>query len=396
MKLGEHEMKSNQSVADEIRKYMNYIYLILFAGITMWYYLYSTVLEYKYPYALYLGLRYALMAYVLVSIALVVWQKQYSTVLEPVFMVLILVSAGVVTYVVKDNAVFDFALLLVGAKNVPWKRIAYVYLCIAVVIQGIAYYASTTGIIADITMQADRGVRHSLGIIYPTDMAAHMLFIMLVYAALREKKLTFVEITMMGVVSYWVYGKTFARNDFICAMVMCLLLLVVKVLGLCNIQLSKYKALKAGSILMLVAVVGCMMAVTFYDPANAVYQKLDAVFSNRISLSYQGLAQYGITAFGAVVEENQAVLGYNFFLDNSFIRIAIKYGWVFLSLITYIYYLCFNKAVDCKKDAMIVALLIMLLFGISEHHLIDIAFCPLWFMLFSSMKTERRTGRGRN
>lgn len=28
MKLGEHEMKSNQSVADEIRKYMNYIYLI--------------------------------------------------------------------------------------------------------------------------------------------------------------------------------------------------------------------------------------------------------------------------------------------------------------------------------------------------------------------------------
>ena len=380
MKLGEHEMKSNQSVADEIRKYMNYIYLILFAGITMWYYLYSTVLEYKYPYALYLGLRYALMAYVLVSIALVVWQKQYSTVLEPVFMVLIL----------------DFALLLVGAKNVPWKRIAYVYLCIAVVIQGIAYYASTTGIIADITMQADRGVRHSMGIIYPTDMAAHVLFIMLVYAALREKKLTFVEITMMGVVSYWVYGKTFARNDFICAMVMCLLLLVVKVLGLCNIQLSKYKALKAGSILMLVAVVGCMMAVTFYDPANAVYQKLDAVFSNRISLSYQGLAQYGITAFGSVVEENQAVLGYNFFLDNSFIRIAIKYGWVFLSVITYIYYLCFNKAVDCKKDAMIVALLIMLLFGISEHHLIDIAFCPLWFMLFSSMKTEGRTGRGRN
>ena len=195
-------MKSNQSMADQINKYMSYIYLILFAGITMWYYLYSTVLEYKYPYALYLGLRYALMAYVLVSIALVVWQKQYSTVLEPVFMVLILVSAGIVTYVAKDYGVFDFALLLVGAKNVSWKRIAYVYLCIAVVIQGVAYYASTTGIIADITLQADRGIRHSLGINYPTDMAAHVLFIMLVYAALREKKLTFVEITMMGVVSY--------------------------------------------------------------------------------------------------------------------------------------------------------------------------------------------------
>lgn len=389
-------MKSNQSVADEIRKYMSYIYLVLFAGLTIRYYLFTTVLEFNYPNALYLGLRYALIAYVLISIVFAVWQKQYGTVLEPVFMVLILVSAGVVTYVVKDNAVFDFALLLVGAKNVPWKRIAYVYLCVAVVIQGIAYYAATTGIIADIALQSDRGVRHSLGINYPTDMAAHMLFIMLVYAALREKKLTFFEITLMGVVSYWVYGKTFARNDFICAMVMCLLLFVVKVLGLCNIQLSKYKALKAGSILMLLFVVGCVMAVTFYDPVSTVYQKLDAVFSNRISLGYQGLAQYGITAFGSFVEENQATLGYYFFLDNSFIRIAIKYGWVFLSVITYIFYLCFNKAVDCKKDAMIVALLIMLLFGISEHHLIDIAFCPLWFMLFSSMKTEGRTGRGRN
>lgn len=389
-------MKSNQSVADEIRKYMSYIYLVLFAGLTIRYYLFTTVLEFNYPNALYLGLRYVLIAYVLISIVFAVWQKQYGTVLEPVFMVLILVSAGVVTYVVKDNAVIDFALLLVGAKNVPWKRIAYVYLCVAVVIQGIAYYAATTGIIADIALQSDRGVRHSLGINYPTDMAAHMLFIMLVYAAMREKKLTFVEITLMGVVSYWVYTKTFARNDFICAMVMCLLLLVVKVLGLCNIQLSKYKALKAGSILMLVAVVGCVMAVTFYDPSSALYQKLDTIFSQRFSLGYQGLAQYGITAFGSFVEENQATLGYYFFLDNSFIRIAIKYGWVFLSVITYIFYLCFNKAVDCRKDVMIVALLIMLLFGISEHHLIDIAFCPLWFMLFSSMKTEGRTGRGRN
>ena len=116
-------MKDNELMADQIRKYMSYIYLVLFVGITIRYYLFTTVLEFNYPNVLYLGLRYVLMAYVLISIVLMVWQKQYSTVLEPVFMVLILVSAGIVTYVVKDNAVFDFALLLVGAKNVPWKRI---------------------------------------------------------------------------------------------------------------------------------------------------------------------------------------------------------------------------------------------------------------------------------
>ena len=200
----------------------------------------------------------------------------------------------------------------------------------------------------------------------------------------------------MGVVSFWVYNKTFARNDFICAIVMCVLLYIVKIFRLCKVRLSKLKGIRAGAVLMLLFVAGCILAVTFYNPDSAVYQNLDTVFSRRISLGYQGLAQYGITAFGSFVEENQATLGYYFFLDNSFIRIAIKYGWVFLSLITYIYYLCFNKAVDCKKDAMIVALFVMLLFGISEHHLIDIAFCPIWFMLFSSMKTQKKTERGQN
>lgn len=56
---------------------------------------------------------------------------------------------------------------------------------------------------------------------------------------------------------------------------------------------------------MLVAVVGCVMAVTFYDPSSALYQKLDTIFSQRFSLGYQGLAQYGITAFGSFVEENR-------------------------------------------------------------------------------------------
>lgn len=389
-------MQIDKSMAGKIDKYMQYIYLVLFAGITIRYYLFTTVLEFNYPNELYLGLRYMLMAYVLIKIAFLVWQKQYDTVLEPVFMCLILISAGIVTYVVKDNSIFDFALLLTGAKNVSWKKIAYVYLCVAVVIQGIAYYAATTGIIADITYQTDRGVRHSLGINYPTDMAAHMLFIMLVYAAFRESKLTFTEITLMGIVSYWVYGKTIARNDFICSMIMCVMLYTVKILSLCKVKISKYKIVKAGSVFMLLSVVVCILTVTFYDPSNAVYQKLDAAFSNRISLSYQGLAQYGITAFGSFVEENQATLGYYFFLDNSFIRIAIKCGWLFLSVITYIYYLCFNKAVDYKKDCMIVALVVMLVFGISEHHLIDIAFCPIWFMLFAGMRTEKSIERGRS
>ena len=115
-------MKSNQSIANQICKYMQYIYLILFAGITIRYYLYSTVLEYNYPNALYLGLRYALMAYVLISIAFAVWQKQYVTVLEPVFLGLILGLHGVADHAFVSFSVFGWLLIgILGLVLLIWR-----------------------------------------------------------------------------------------------------------------------------------------------------------------------------------------------------------------------------------------------------------------------------------
>ena len=390
-----NELKSNVLDWFKELKFMQYIYLVIFTGIVMKYYLQSTTFEYEFSNVLYSVLRYALIGYIVANAVIVIVRKEYDSWLELVIMVMIIACSAAVAYTIHYDGLLDFALLLVGAKNIHWKKIAYMYLCVAVIIQILAYYASSIGIIADITLDVGKGVRHSLGINYPTDAASHFLFIMLVYATLREHKLTFIEIALMGIVSYWVYTKTLGRSNFICAIIMCGLLLLVKILYIFNIQLSRYKLLKVGGILMFLMVVGCIIGVTFYEPSSAIYQKLDGWLTGRIALSYKGLAQYGITAFGSVVEENHAVLGYYFFLDNSFIRIAISYGWVFLSLITYLYVLCFSKAVEYKKDIMIVALLVMLLAGIMEHHLVDIAYNPIWLMLFSCLGFEGVKGKGR-
>ncbi len=391
-------MNNSKSVIHQCQKYMQYIYLILFTGIVLKYYLLTTMLENSYTYDIYLILKWTLLAYVIVNTILVIITKQYESWFEIALMVALVVCGAVVSYTIGDVEVFDITLLIVGAKNVPWKKIAYCYLCVAIVVQLVVYYGVKTGVIANITYESDnRGLRQSYGIIYPTDFAAHILFIMLVYTALRERKLTFAEISVMAVLSYWVFQRTNARNDFICSIVLCVLLLIVKLLRVFKIQLSKYKILKIGGIAMFVLVIVCILAATFYDPSNATYQKLDGIFSSRISLSYQGLEQYGIQPFGSYVLEDKTLLGYYFFLDSSFIRIAIRYGWVFLSLITFVYMLCFEKAVDCRKDYIIVALLVMMLFGITEHHMIEIAYCPIWYMLFSKMKPNKLIGKeGKN
>ena len=65
---------------------------------------------------------------------------------------------------------------------------------------------------------------------------------------------------------------------------------------------------------MFLITVICIIGVTFYDPSNDVWNKFDTLLSGRISLSYQGLAEYGIQPFGTIVLEDQSVLGYTFFL----------------------------------------------------------------------------------
>lgn len=386
-------MKDLKTAILKTEDWLQYIYLFLFTGIVLKYYLNTTLLENSYSYDFYRVVKWTLVVFVVVNLILAAIKRQFDSWLEIVFIVALIACAAVVSYTIGEDEVLDIVLLIAGAKNVSWKKIAYCYLCVAVVVQLVAFYTAHTGIVPDMTYETDRGIRQSFGIIYPTDFAAHVLFIFMVYVTLRESRLTFAEIALMFVAGYAIYHRTYARNDFICIVILCLLLAVIKLLRVMGIQLSKHQWLKYFGIIMLVVAIFCIIAVTFYDPSSELYQKLDNIFSNRISLSYQGLAQYGIQPFGSVVIENNTILGYNFFLDSSFIRIAIRYGWVFLSLITFVYMLCFERAVENYKDYTVIVLIVMLVFGFTEHHMLEVAYCPVWYMLFSRIKPDKLAGR---
>ncbi len=389
-------MNSTKKVIGYISNYMQYAYLFLFTAILIKYYFLTTMLENSYTYSAYKIFKWILLGYVVLNMIITIINKGYDSWLDIVVSLLLLGCAFKVSYTIGEDEVFDIAMLIVGAKNVPWRKIAYCYLCVAVIIQLVTFYGVHIGMVSDMTYITERGVRKSFGSIYPTDFEAHILFMMFVYISLRGKRLTFVEIVLMELLGYATYQQTGARNDFICITALCLLLCIVRLFRIFNIQLSKYKLIKVGSIIMFIAVLVCIIGVAFYDPASDVWNKLDSLLSGRIALSYQGLAEYGIQPFGSIVLEDQAILGYAFFLDSSFVRIAIRYGWIFLALITYLYFSCYIKMADYRKDYMIVVLIVMMIFGVTEHHLIEIAYCPIWYMLFAKMKPDTLLERRRS
>ena len=147
---------------------MQYAYLFLFTAILIKYYLLTTMLENSYTYSAYKVIKWILFLYVILNIIITIINKGYESWFDIILSVLLLLCAFVVSRNIGEDEVFDIAMLIVGAKNVPWKKIAYCYLCVAVIIQVIAFYGVYTGMVPDIIGESQRGIRRSFGSIYPT------------------------------------------------------------------------------------------------------------------------------------------------------------------------------------------------------------------------------------
>ena len=282
-------------------------------------------------------------------------------------------------------------LLLVGASNVYWKDMAYVYVCIGLITLSLAFICVNNGMAADFIYTIDKGGRHSYGIVYPTDFAAHCLFIMMAYVYLRNEKLKFFEISIMFVVSVVVYKKTYARNDFVCMLLLCLLLLIVLILRKFNYNICDFRILRVIAFLFTFLSVFCTLFIILYNNDSAFFVKLNSVLSNRLSLSYRAMDEYGITLFGTFIQENSTILGYYFFVDCSYIRIAIKYGCVFFSFLGCIFYGIIHNLIELKEDLLIVVFIVIAVTGVVEHHIIEIAYGAFfWFIIYAKIALDAK------
>ena len=152
------------------------------------------------------------------------------------------------------------------------------------------------------------------------------------------------------------------------------------------------------SLLIIVLFIACIVATALYDSTNPFWMKLDGVFSQRLSVGKIGYERYGVKLFGNIVNEyglgfgSNVASGYYFFLDSSYVRVLIKYGVVFAGVLSGLFIWVFRKARRCRMDYIIVVLIVFLVAAISEHHLFDLVYNPVWLLAFSKIKDDKETG----
>lgn len=370
------------------------LYLLAFSCYVIFFYLQSTTFTMNVP-----GVLYSIVRGVLLFTALTRIVLFRNEIKAPVAVALAAFTGLGIFYFVSrgDFMVLDAALITAGALNVSFKRIGVLYVFISTFISLLALVCSQTGIIPDYTFSTNYGeeerIRHSLGIIYPTDCFAHIFYLVTTYFLIRWKRITYPEIIGAGVLFGVVYYFTSARADMIGAALILVLVLILKLTGFKKITLPD-KLKKVFSIAFMPLCAAVILVVTsLYDPLNAYLNRLDAMMSYRLSLGKTGLELYGYKLLGATNfaengNANGGVRNYSYiFYDSAYIKYLFKYGIVMLLVLFLVYALIGLRLNASKMFYAMVFIGVITLSFIIEHHMLELSYNITLLVLTADIST---------
>lgn len=287
-----------------------------------------------------------------------------------------------------------WTLVVIGAKDVPLKKILQTYLIVSFSIVLLAFSASLLNVIENLQYESDtlRGVRNSFGILYTTDFASHIFSLMLVFFYLMREKLKAVHYIVGLVIAVLVFEFCNARLDVGC---MLILIFVFAILNGKRKSISlkkKYGRSGKGLIFFIlsmpIATVFITAVTLISNTDNPFWSAVDGLLSGRLSLARRGLEEYGPSLFGQTVNMvgwggSTKTLGEGeyFFVDSSYLYILLRYGIIFLLIVLGIYVKCCKKY---KNDSFfLTAVALVSLNCMISHHLIELAYNPFALALLA-------------
>lgn len=290
---------------------------------------------------------------------------------------------------------WDLAVLIVGAMGIRYDKILKIYCACGLVIFGLAVIGAFTGCVRDLVYS---GPRHSFGIVYPTDFAAHVVFMALaVWVLFRRMPHQIVAVAMCGF-TYILYHYSRARCGSI---VMGLSVIAVLYVGLTERWGPKNRIIRGFSNLIdwsLVVWMPLCSAVMIrlsmkYTSEDTNLLAVNQWISSRLSLAHNAITEYGIKIFGTAFEmvgggsDTVTRSGYNY-IDSSYCLILLQYGVAVLLIICILNMWTASRAVKAKNRRMLAALALISIHSMIEHHLLELAYNPFLLLAFADMSFE--------
>lgn len=303
---------------------------------------------------------------------------------------LIMISSG------EKMPLFWF-LILIASKGIEFDRILKVAMIVTAIMIVITFISCILGTSINLryTRLLDddtRVIRNSFGFFYPTDFAARIFFFLLgVFYLIRNKAKSWVFI--LGIIpAILVYKFSVAKLDSGCMALMSLLFFGVSAYenfgGEIRQKYAVNKRLPAITWFSMPIMASIMVKLTllFEEDDLTFIKDFDKLLSHRLNLGYRALKEYGFTWFGQHIEmvgyggSTKMPDGYNY-VDCSYLYCYLKYGFIFISLLIFIYvYACY---INRNNKYFIVAVALVALNAMVAHHLAEPGYVLFMLMAMS-------------
>ena len=301
----------------------------------------------------------------------------------------------------KEFSLFSMGIFVLGARNVDFKRIIKIYFYVGMLLLAFVVISAMGGLIRNLVYRRDMTniVRQSFGIAYPTDFAAHVLYLILAYAYLKFGKIKWYDYAVFLAAAVFLVKFSDARLSAY-AIILSIPVLWIGQRAQTDHLLSRFIASFYWTVPILSAYL-VIIASYFFTPSNKILTKVNNASSGRLFLGHKAISEYGFSMFGKQIIEhgwggaNGLKMSQNapanyFFVDSSFLRMTILYGIIMAIIIllamTKISWESFQKG----SFALASIFVIVSVSAMVEQRLLDLAYDPFLIALLANVYTQHK------
>ncbi|MEO5288745.1 hypothetical protein [Limosilactobacillus allomucosae] len=301
----------------------------------------------------------------------------------------------------REFSLFSMGIFVLGARNVDFKRIIKIYFYVGMLLLAFVVISAMGGLIRNLVYRRDMTniVRQSFGIAYPTDFAAHVLYLILAYAYLKFGKIKWYDYAVFLAAAIFLVKFSDARLSAY-AIILSIPVLWIGQRAQTDHLLSRFIASFYWTVPILSAYL-VIIASYFFTPSNKILTKVNNASSGRLFLGHKAISEYGFSMFGKQIIEhgwggaNGLKMSQNapanyFFVDSSFLRMTILYGIIMAIIIllamTKISWESFQKG----SFALASIIVIVSVSAMVEQRLLDLAYDPFLIALLANVYTQHK------
>lgn len=270
---------------------------------------------------------------------------------------------------------------ILGLKDIPIKNLLRIWLWEIGGLMIVTYISYKLGIVGDVFGYRD-GIlsRYSLGYIFNTLPANYFFQFTVIYLFYREKKIKLIEMLFLLLINYRIYIYTDTKSAFFFSLLALSIFFLVKLF-----KIPKFLINWINRNLIIVAVFIPIFLSYNYGSGMSIYISLNKILTNRLMLGFRAINEYGFSWFGQyiriVMGEDVSQFNRYFYIDSSFLSIAVRQGIIFLFLIICGYIILSNHKAVKNNLYYMLAFSVITLHGMFDPQFLELVYNPLLLYL---------------